>query len=892
MTTALVNSEINTFSEKLMIYNRNFFSVINAPEGLLSETTSIKEFVKLDIPASKTDSNYSIDQFGKFIKKIVNFNIKNYPQLAVAESDLCFVNRSVSGVLAYQANIKDTVISTLKVLNVFVDILEAYKYCIDNEQATLFDSGYRVDRDIDEIHLVSDKARYYQTAGTAASILPKAEYRNAGFIRKVTISSVEKTVLFISIQSFKTGMLTDKYKYDDIFDEITGTTHATSTSFLDNTSITAPTTAVTPSNYIKQVINTVDFSGNTTKITLEARDKALVKLFVKMLLNLDKTNRKQSVYALYYYYKFVQLYSTLIINISNVMYNDVKLTSATTASAFRIDTFNTATNIKTHGISAVEYIMSSSATTITVDKNISGISITPVGGTPSTAATLTAAGAITRGKGYVQNPTIGVTQSSSTAATTVSANATIVPMVYETTTMSNDDNIKRLETVITEINDTITRQLDDLATYNQLSSNIAITSATSNVTSTKVYSSSDNNVVIVVKDQNKINSLNVINDKYDLVSNCIIYDSINKYSYEILEITNSLDTEFEIKIKAVFLESEIPHDDQSMKVFRKNNDAPFGANPGIKTNAADISHSSSFLELKMKDTISYKDTYIETRNEISGLDEDIGYRTNKVAHQNNLYETQNNKKVFIERQVFAYNIILAIILLILVGINVVKVDKQIVKTVSLSCLGVIILLFVIYFISNMTYVETFANSSDLLFALSYDGFVATTGEGSNSDTATYTTKKVAKLNNEIKKLNARFISYFEKLIITLPASENFEFYKEISEVIKNDKENKEFTKKRLDYSTSQNNNNINSIKYEVENSKLYLNTILISAIIFVGLYNMYINYLTDDKYLSLMIFVCLIIFIIILSYYYITANRRVKTVFKSIYWGPEFSKRF
>ena len=891
MTTALVNSEINTFSEKLMIYNRNFFSVINAPEGLLSETTSIKEFVKLDIPASKTDSNYSIDQFGKFIKKIVNFNIKNYPQLAVAESDLCFVKRSVSGAFAYQANVKDNVISTLKVLNVFVDILEAYKYCIDNEQAISFDSGYRVDKDIDEIHLVSDKARYYVTAGTATTILPKAENRNAGFIRKVTISSVDKTVLFISIQSFKTDMLTANYKYDDIFDDITGTTHTTSTSFLDNSSITAPTTAVTPSNYIKQVINTVDFSGNTTKITLEARDKALVKLFVKMLLNLDKTNRKQSVYALYYYYKFVQLYSTLIINISNVMYNDVKFTSATTASAFRIDTFNTATNKKTHGISAVEYIMNSSATTITAaDKNISGIRITPVGGDPSTAATLSTTGAIIRGKGYVQDPTIDVTQSSSTGTTSVTAKATIVPMVYETTTMSNDDNIKRLETVITEINDTITRQLDDLATYNQLSSNIAITSTTSNATSTKVFSSSDNNVIIVVKDINKINSLNVINDKYDLVSNCIIYDSINKYSYEILEITNSLDTEFEIKIKAVFLDSEIPHDDQSMKVFRKNTDAPFNTNPG--TSAADISHSSSFLELKMKDTISYKDTYIETRNEISGLDEDIGYRTNKVAHQNNLYETQNNKKVFIERQVFAYNIILAIILLILVGINVVKVDKQIVKTVSLSCLGVIILLFVIYFISNMTYVETFANSADLLFALSYDGFVATTGEGSNSDTAAYTTKKVAKLNNEIKKLNARFISYFEKLIITLPASENFEFYKEISEVIKNDKENKEFTKKRLDYSTSQNNNNINSIKYEVENSKLYLNTILISAIIFVGLYNMYINYLTDDKYLSLMIFVCLIIFIIILSYYYITANRRVKTVFKSIYWGPEFSKRF
>ena len=195
----------------------------------------------------------------------------------------------------------------------------------------------------------------------------------------------------------------------------------------------------------------------------------------------------------------------------------------------------------------------------------------------------------------------------------------------------------------------------------------------------------------------------------------------------------------------------------------------------------------------------------------------------------------------------------------------------------------------------MTYVETFAvATSNPLYALGNAGYISPTTNiyGSGSVSATYTTKKIATLNGEITKLNKRFVSYFEKLIITLPASDNFDFYKEISEVVINDKENKVFTNKTLDYSKNQNANNINSVKYELENNKLYLNTILISAIIFVGLYNMYINYLTDDKYLSLMIFICMIIFIIILSYYYITANRRVKTVFKNIYWGPEFSKSF
>jgi hypothetical protein len=388
--------------------------------------------------------------------------------------------------------------------------------------------------------------------------------------------------------------------------------------------------------------------------------------------------------------------------------------------------------------------------------------------------------------------------------------------------------------------------------------------------------------------RDKIRKLKV---SYDLENDFVIYDTIFKKIYDIKKIEEDT-TEDKITINAVFT-----NDDKigNTKLFKSH----LGALviPSTTTTSASdykITHASGFLELKRKDMLSYKDTYITTKEEISVLDENIGFMTNRVFHQNNIYETHNTKKIFIERQVLAYNIILTIILIILVGINVVKVDKQIVKTVSLSCLGVIILLFVIYFISNMTYIEAFAlDSNSDLHVLRYGAFTGNTSPwGSNNDGATYKTKKLTKLKSKITDLNTRFISYFEKVIIMLPATDNFDFYKEISEIISNDKENKDYTNKTLGYSRNRNDNNINSLKYELENNKLYLNTILISAIIFVGLYNVYINYLTDDKYLSLLIFVCMIIFIIIISYYYITANRRVKTVFKSIYWGPEFSKRF
>jgi uncharacterized integral membrane protein len=390
-----------------------------------------------------------------------------------------------------------------------------------------------------------------------------------------------------------------------------------------------------------------------------------------------------------------------------------------------------------------------------------------------------------------------------------------------------------------------------------------------------------------------ISALNSLKDKYEIEKDCIIYDRINKYSYEIESIYYDVPTEFEITINAVFVDTDIPLKDRSVQVYRTYDGTVLLTKPAFAT-PTKYATAKDFLEIKMKDTSSYKTKYISTRNDIYDLEKAIAFMTSKVERQNTIYETQNSKKIFLERQILAYNIILAIILLILVAINVVKVDKEIVKTVSLSCLGVIILLFVIYFISNMTYVETFAvTSGNPLYALGNAGYISTNSDyGSGTVSATYMTKKVETLNREITKLNMRFIGYFEKLIITLPASDNFDFYKEITEVVTNDKDNKSFTKNTLGYSKNQNVNNINSIKYELENNKLYLNTILISAIIFVGLYNMYINYLTDDKYLSLMIFIFMIIFIIILSYYYITANRRVKTVFKNIYWGPEFSKSF
>ena len=187
--------------------------------------------------------------------------------------------------------------------------------------------------------------------------------------------------------------------------------------------------------------------------------------------------------------------------------------------------------------------------------------------------------------------------------------------------------------------------------------------------------------------------------------------------------------------------------------------------------------------------------------------------------------------------------------------------------------------------SNITYIETFAMSAD-------DNLAILKNTTPIFDVTQRNTTKISTLKTEIDNLNSLFIRYFETIMIKLPTADGNVFYKEITEVINADIENKTYLDKILSFNKSQGNTNMDTLKYELENNKLYILTLLISAIIFIGLYNIYINYIDNDKYLSLIIFIAIIIFIVIGAYYIINSNRRVRTIHKNIYWGPQSSESF
>jgi hypothetical protein len=933
MSAALENTTyIDIFDNILKRYDSIFFRNIDGQQVLLKEAGTIKQQANLALP-TKSENTYNTAQFANFIRNIVNFKIKNYDTLDDRDNNMGFVKKTGS-VFAFNPYVKDNIIGTLKVINVYVDILEAYIHCIENEtevSSSGFVSGYSPTVDIGRIEIVSDKTRFYTSSSpTDANMKPPNTVLNAGFIRKVKETNVgeETTVLYLSIQSFNTG-LAGSYNYDNIFTKtkldgisIAGTTPTEKGIFeyVATTASGGTTAALTLDGTRKGTYATQKYDNTTPNpgsinLSLEARNKALIVLLLKTVFNLDKNFRKQSVYALYYYYKFVQLYSTLIINVSNVMYFDGADTALSTTPN-RIETRN-ATKYNTYPVSAITIKAGGSAYT----------SSSTIAFNPSASETVTAAAVAkikldtssvtglditannsagtTLGSGYTAAPTIEIALSGSGAT----AVATITPIVTDSSDTNEQKmglvattktaNIQKLADIMDDIDVTLNSLINKISTYSAVRNDAPITittvTADTGVLTEAYVNTISKKVVIKVVKSAIYTRLNTLYDKYDLVNDFTIYDKLNRIYYNILSIKNEETNNFQIEIDAFFSEADSLIDYNKVAktpIFKGLTNATITKPVGIAASTDSISPASGdFLIIMRKDINGYKSEYINNRDEIEILNEKIGGNTNKVAYQQSLYETQNNKNVFLERQILIYNIIIGIVILILVVINVVKIENhQLVKTISLSCLGIVTLLFVIYFISNITYIETFADvgiSGNRL----YDLTTRLRG-GTTQDPSGHNRTKIHTLKTELEKLNNKFISYFEKLIIILPSTDNVDFYREIKEVVSNDIDNKKYINNTLEYKKYQGNNNIGSLKYELENNKLYINTILISAIIFIGIYNLYINYVTDDKYQALVIFICILIFIVIVSYYIITMNRRVKTVFKNIYWGPENSERF
>jgi len=942
-TTLTNTTDSAKFQKILNTFNSTFLKTIKNDGGLLSEIDTINKVPNnLNIPIDSNITNtYSIVQFANFIRNIVNFNIVNYDSITTTtDTNMVHVKKTtVNNVNTYtfNDNVKNHTIETLKVINVFVDILEAYKYCIDNEllNSDSFISGYTNEIIIDHIELVSNTTRFYTAPGTG--MYPGPEIKNIGYIRPIIESDdSRKNVLYLSIESFYTGMRIP-YNYNNMFSKSRIDTLSASVDIINENilekydkSTSIEESRIQKKNYSRQIYSGIeDKNLQINNLTLEQRNKNLIVYLLKILLNLELNFRKQCVRALYYYYKFVQLYSTFIINVSNVMYTNALVSSMPRHS---IDTLNMSLMNMPKAVASMSRVVSgiqiktpgngySNPPTITISGG-GGVGKSAPSGGNMAAAAVTATGAtkdillesaITisrRGTGYVNTPTIAFPTPANSGTIVNAANLqqavasiTIVPIAIADNQKSHDENIQTLMNIITDISTSINTMNNDFTLFATNESDIEIIITTVNNSSeadkTNVSLSNDNNVLITIKKDSIRTDILKLMNKDDIINNYMVHDKINKFSYSILKIIENV-ADIKIILNAIYIIDDLPEDNINTKIFKSNTNAEI-AKPVLTSDNVEYSLISNlsakdFLIIKKKDLNTYKNEYINNRDDIAKLNENIKINLNKVENQKNLYNTHYNKNLFLTRQIISYNTIIAVIILILIVINMLNVDPLFIKTVSLVCLGIVLLLFAVYFISNITYIEAFAVTATTLSlnTLKPANFntVNIWNPSPTTNATEYNTQKKIILTNEISELNKKFIGFFEKLIITLPTSDNVDFYKEVTGIITNDKDSKIYTNNVLLINKDDATNNIDLLKYEMENNKLYIMSLLIATIVFISIYNMYINYVSNDRFLSLTVFICVIILIIIASYYVIRSNRRVRTFYKNIYWGPETSTRF
>jgi hypothetical protein len=122
----------------------------------------------------------------------------------------------------------------------------------------------------------------------------------------------------------------------------------------------------------------------------------------------------------------------------------------------------------------------------------------------------------------------------------------------------------------------------------------------------------------------------------------------------------------------------------------------------------------------------------------------------------------------------------------------------------------------------------------------------------------------------------------------IPLTESIDFYSELNGVIKSEKDDKTNIREILEFKRSLGNSSIDMLRYESNRKQIYISTLLVSAIIFIILYN--VSLYSPSEYRNLIIFAGFIFAIIIFSYYLIFSSKTVRNRSNNKYWGPEFNK--
>lgn len=331
--------------------------------------------------------------------------------------------------------------------------------------------------------------------------------------------------------------------------------------------------------------------------------------------------------------------------------------------------------------------------------------------------------------------------------------------------------------------------------------------------------------------------------------------------------------------------------------LEQSNDIPINLYNNLNKSSGDTPIPDNVYIVKITSEDIDKD-YNNIVSNTDTVEQNINMYKTKIKNNTTLYELHKSRNNLLYNQVLSYLIIVAVLISILVIINIANVEKPLIKSITLGCLAVIIILFMSYYIMNTLYIEEGFTGSD-----NYIGYdLCPDATCKSSDATADATNKTNENDNSMlmnkKNYAKNFLETNAKelmlmIILKSPSIVNDSLKgnnEKLVTISKNIYNEKLYLNDVLYSKKSDSEMNVDVLKYENKNYDVYIVCVLFLALIMVGSYT--VNIYTDNKYMDLLILIMVILFVCLFTYFVLYTNRIVRTVSTNYYWGNQYENEY
>lgn len=289
-----------------------------------------------------------------------------------------------------------------------------------------------------------------------------------------------------------------------------------------------------------------------------------------------------------------------------------------------------------------------------------------------------------------------------------------------------------------------------------------------------------------------------------------------------------------------------------------------------------------------------KDKYNLSKLQLVDTNNKINNYETKIKNYNTLYEYNNNKNSILSNSYISYLVIVSVLIIALLFTYVNDTDNSIKKLIAIICFSIIILLFIVYFIFNTLYIEEKFIGYDKTGAavgtthiLNYPDLSFTSDSINSHDefnsTGNFINDKRNYVHNGLKDIFYEASKILTISNVAISAVGENKANEELRRIITKETSLRTGIKTKLSNISNGSTSEIDLLKYEREIYEVKIKTILMMGLLFSGLYT--INLYTNGVFAESLIYIGLLLFIIIMSYYLIYSSNVVRTRSNNIYWG-------